>query len=506
MSLKFLLSRCRHKMPGKTWIKRIYYFFIKRTHDEPAILTVPVDAHPFKVKALPGQLNSLRELQERVTGLCAQSLFGDALVEIANYSGSVITDPSTIGKIFSSNSLDELCRDIGVQYKNSLISAPKSEVSGTIILATQLVKAGGHVEVIKDLLRLKVLKEPVSIVLTGFLAQTDEKIISEFEATYGVDVVALKAVNNNELFTEINNALSNLAAENLLLISYNHDSLAIGAAHAGIFKNILFIHHGDHHLCLGAASKEFIHIDLHNSGFHICRKLIGHNNKYWPLTINSHSIIQNPNTFNLDGGINTCTSGRYEKFENNNYLYGYINLIPKIIESTGGTHFHIGHLPEIILNEIHQELQKCGLDISRFKYIEYVPSLTQTLVSLRIDLYISSFPLGGGKASLEAMAAGIPLLMHINYISRSHSGFDLVYKDVLAWDDESHLIEILKGLDQKLLSSHAVKSREHFKTYYAEKILINAVLNTAEDQDVNLVPDLHEYCPDQLLAYLNFKN
>ena len=465
-----------------------------------------MDAHPFNVKALPGQLNSLRELQECVKGLCAQSLFGDALVEIANFSGSVITDPITIGKIFSSNSLDELCRDVGVQYKNSLIATPKSKVSGTIVLATQLVQAGGHVEVIKDLLRLKVLKEPVSIVLTGFLAQSDETIISEFKASYGVDVIALKAENNNELFAEINNALSNLAAENLLLISYNHDSFAIAAAYSGMFESILFIHHGDHHLCLGAASRDFIHIDLHNSGFNICRKLVGHNNKYWPLTINSHAIIENPNNFDLKGGINTCTSGRYEKFENINYAYSYIDLIPKIIESTGGTHFHIGYLPDMILEDVFRQIRKQGMDISRFRHIEHVQSLIQTLVSLRIDLYISSFPLGGGKASLEAMAAGIPLLMHINYISRSHSGFDLVYKEVLAWDDENSLISILKNLNQEILVSQASKSQKHFNKFYKEEVLLSAIMSIREEQDLSLVPDLHEYYPDQLFAYLNFKN
>ena len=44
--------------------------------------------------------------------------------------------------------------------------------------------------------------------------------------------------------------------------------------------------------------------------------------------------------------------------------------------------------------------------MERFIYMPWVPSVWKTLHDCRVDLYIASFPYGGGLTLIEAMGAG----------------------------------------------------------------------------------------------------
>jgi hypothetical protein len=451
------------------------------------------------------RLASLTILERSIDKLIEEARYGDALFEITKFCGGVIVDSAAIGKIYSSRFLDDLCKLVGISSQKVQTLNRKRPSVGTVILVTQLVDTGGHVEVIKDLISLGVLKGPITIFLTGYLTKTEERILNEYRVKFNLDVISMHHEDKNELFLNINRGLSEISPETLVLVSYNHDSFAIAAAYAGHFDNIIFLHHGDHHLCLGAASRDFIHVDLHNCGFHICRNMLGLDNKYWPLTISTENLPKNNNNYKIDSGVKTCTSGRGEKFENIGYRYSYFDFIPKIIQATKGQHIHIGYLSETILNKIYASLHECGINQSSFVYIERVSSLAEKLTELQVDLYIGSFPLGGGKASLEAMAAGIPLLMHVNYLSRSHGGFDLVYKDAFFWETTEEFFHILSDLNSETLLLHSKKSLEHFNKYYTKDVLIKAVSALDEKQDLSCLPPVRNYFPDQIFSYITYR-
>lgn len=449
-------------------------------------------------------LGALNSLETSINQCINDDRFGDALLNLTNFCGGIIADSAAIGRIYSSLHLDGICKTIGSQFRMKKGLTPKSLNCGTVIVVTQLVETGGHVEVIKDLLRLNVLEEPVTIVITNYLIKTEDRICEEYRTKFGVKIISVGGEDLNGMFEEINECLLNLSPKKLILVSYNHDSMAIAAALSGAFKEVVFIHHGDHHLCLGAATKEFTHIDLHNCAFHICRNYLGMANKYWPLTVNTEILPKNINDFNIDNEIRTCTSGRGEKFESIGYMYDYFEFIPKIISATKGRHFHIGHLSESKLEMIFKLLEKAGLPQTSFVHIPRTPSLATLLIELKIDLYISSFPLGGGKASLEVMAAGIPIVMHINYLSRSHGGFDLIYQDAFFWETEEQFETILTNLSSNELLLHSKRSAEHFNKYYKKENLLKAVLDVDKEQDLSLVPPVRQYFPDPIYSYITY--
>ena len=131
----------------------------------------------------------------------------------------------------------------------------------------------------------------------------------------------------------------------------------------------------------------------------------------WPLVAEDlgHRVDR---PFLTRGHLTTCSSGGFEKFELTHYhreqipyAYRYEKLVPHILKASGGTHIHIGTLSERMLSIIRRGLDELAVSHDRFIHIEYVPNLWAALLDLSVDAYVGSFPLGGGRATIEAMGA-----------------------------------------------------------------------------------------------------
>lgn len=454
--------------------------------------------------------NELDSCEELVLSAIDSGDYGLALDDIAKFVGSITSDSRSVGKVFSSSKLDKLCELIGEKISRpSLELRNNIKTSGSIILVTQLVSAGGHIELIKDYIRLGILADPITVVTTEYYADSTEDSVNKFLATLPkkVSLVRCKEVDTSNKISFLLSYFDAHPPEELFIIASNHDSLAISLA--GVINcKVTFIHHGDHHLCLGVHSKKFSHVDIHNVGYFICRNELGiSNNRYWPLVIGPAEPI--PGAQNLcikqgSNGILTCTSGRYEKFVSDGYRFDYFELLPKILSVTKGSHVHIGQLTSDQLQQIKTNFEKSSINWNCFHHIPWVPSISSELLSLGVDLYISSFPLGGGKTILEAMSVGIPLLMHENYRSRLLGGVDISYPEAFVWRNEAELFGILKDLSPQVLEKHSKYALSYFMGWHSEKILIDAVGDLGV-QDVTKIPKLREYYPDLLKIFLENK-
>ena len=434
--------------------------------------------------------------------------YGLALDTVAKFVGSVTSNPRSVGKVFSNPKLDGLCELIGekiAELSSDLRSQTQS--SGSVILITQLVATGGHIELIKDYIRLGVLTEPITVLVTEYYAHSEIGSINAFLSTLSKDIslVIAKEVSTNNKISFLLSYLINHPPKDLIIIASNHDSLAISLA--GIINSkVMFIHHGDHHLCLGVHSENFIHIDPHNLGYFNCRHDLGvKDNRYWPLVITPVEPIprtKNHRTTDNSIGLITCTSGRYEKFLLNGYKYDYFHLIPKILSATSGIHFHVGELPLDKLEGIQFELINLGINPDRFIHISFVNSLAAFFIENCIDLYISSFPHGGGKASLEAMSVGVPLLMHENYRSNFFSGIALVYPEAFSWSDEPSLLGILTEICSEKLAIHAGKAKLFFEKYYSDEAFLKLVKLDKEVDLHHMIPKIKKSGENALLNFL----
>jgi hypothetical protein len=174
-----------------------------------------------------------------------------------------------------------------------------------------------------------------------------------------------------------------------------------------------FYHHADHHFSLGLFLEGFKHIDFHAFGFHRCRNESQiTDNIYLPLTASDFGVNSKVE-FMQDGKLVTCTAAGHNKLEVPHFV-SYFDLIPELLAETGGKHIHIGKLSWFARRKLQWNLRKAGVDASNFVYVPWVPSVWKALQDYRVDLFVTSFPIVGGKTLVEVMGAGVPIVVHDN--------------------------------------------------------------------------------------------
>lgn len=446
----------------------------------------------------------LDEVEQSVIAHIEQGALDGALDAIKDTVDSIINNQRSVARVYASRRLDRLCEKVAAAARTAQPTKPQAGAppGGTVIMATELAAAGGHVEVIRDLVRLGSIPTPVKV----FLTDTFQRIDAPTQHGYADSIGApLRIAKGDDSGARLRNALAYIEAQRphtLVLLVHNQDSTGIVAALASRVSKAIFVHHGDHHLSLGVTCPSFEHIDLSNFAFFNCRHALGlTSNRFWPLTLASEKALRHDGVFLREGHAVTCCVGRPEKFDDPSYRYQYFDLIGLMLKSTGGRHVHIGPLSDEQLQRMRQSLASHGVDGSRLKHIPWVSSVSRALIENGVDLYMTSFPYGGGKAQVEAMATGLPVLVHGNYRSRFLSGIDIGYPGTMTWSDEASLQATLSGLTKERMSEHAALARNHFERHHSEEALKRAMhADATQDADVPPLADLQD---DGLQAFLD---
>lgn len=453
---------------------------------------------------------SLEELEGFVLEHIKSNQLNEALENIKDFVEAVCNFNDATGVVFSSSLLDELCQQIGAQCAhnhdiNSVDIPCQPNQNIITYIATELYLEGGHTAVVEDLIRSQPTLQHV-IMLTNIVNQTDrDDIIARFSNL----PVILLCSPSGKLIDKLIWLQLQLKKHNpgkTFLFNHNQDCVAIAAVQPGTVSELFFYHHGDHHLCLGVHLDHALHIDPHPVGFHNCRQNLGiKNNIYWPLTVTDQNPRPKNKPFFQNGVIKTCSSGRSIKFTSS-YIYSYVQLVPKILEITGGQHIHIGLLPQHYLDEIYQRIEAIGISKSNFIYIPWTRSVWKTLIEQDVDLYITSFPVGGGKTSIEVMGAGIPIIIHSNYRSQLLGSEWLGYPGAFCWKKPDELMDFLKGLNSDFLANQSELARRHYERFHRPEIIMEELNRDISSMGAITSPSLPAFRPDVLQIALDQLN
>ncbi|MDZ7993357.1 MAG: glycosyltransferase [Nostoc sp. EfeVER01] len=422
--------------------------------------------------------------------------------KIAYGKASVIT----ITNVFGSVILDQLCQRIGSKLlkiqKSFLENQYNPDDELIIYIATQLYKTGGHTAVIEDLIKARPEKKHL-ILITDTFNSTDRPAVEDRLRSLNVQILWATNGTSIDKLRWLQQALIANLSNQVFLFNHPQDAVAVAAVQPNLTPNLIFYHHAGHLLCLGVYLSYAQHIDSDPGSFYNCRHNLGiSNNIYLPLVVDNIPD-RHSSSFVSNGQLRTCSSGSENKFKEIPYLYSYIHEVPKIIASTGGFHIHIGDLSQHTLSVIERGLGEFRISLERFIHIPWVKSLGRAMSEHKIDIYLESFPLGGGRAGIEVMASGTPIVVHNNYRSRQLCSTDLAYPEAFRWQTPDELYRYLRNISSEALKTESVYSRIHYQKNHIPQILPK-LLKKIELRQTTPIPDeLKPYYKNDLQSFFD---
>ncbi len=455
---------------------------------------------------------SEEELRNAIEGAICNLDLNRALTLISEFVTLALADEPSLGFLLSSSLLDSMCQRIGRMTTKMTRHAPAPCTGPIVIIATELPAMGGHTRVVRDLIDAHGDRECV-IVLSEVPSAPAIRVRDRPLASSTSEVRVAPAASLLSKLRWMQDTLAELRPAKTYLLIHHFDAVAVAAVQPQLVAGgLIYFHNCDHSLALGVHLPHAVHVDYHAKGFHNCRRLHGmRNNVFWPLVAQDLGICPG-RRFLAGGRLTTCTSGGFEKFESHHmrirvpYLYAYADLLPRILAVTGGTHIHIGSLSEGMLRELREGFVRHGVETERFVHLPYVASLWRTLIEREVDLYIGSFPSGGGRAIVEVMGSGTPAIVHRNYRSPFFSDAGEIYPGAATWGTPSELLETLRGISVEDLQAHSQRARRHFEAHHRPELLQLAIRTTHESGVGLEAPPEPENRESRLQVYLDLKH
>lgn len=430
--------------------------------------------------------DSIHSLISAVSHLTDNGDIDQALRLIHDFVERIITEPLCTSQVFGSKTLDDLCLRIGRAnlsgIKQEIAEATHSQLAqpAVVYIVTKLQKSGGHTRVIEDFIRVQPSLQHI-ILSTELDGRSDaEYLMKGLAQQANVVFEQVPKVNYQQRLTWLQKRLLKNHPKKVYLFNHHQDSVAVAAIQPEMKLDASFYHHGDHHLCLGVYLSHLEHIDSHPMGYHNCRDALGIDNAYIPLTTDDKGDRPAEWPFLYDGILTTCTAAKSNKIEIP-YFVSYLELVPMLLKATGGRHIHIGRLTPWALFKIRRGLKRHGIQPGRFIYRPWVPSIWKALHDFRVDLYVASFPYGGGLTMIEAMGAGIPLALHRHIFSRILGGIDFGYPGVVSWRYPEELLKYCTSITRGDLEEAGRLARLHYEKFHSrgnlQGVLNNVVLD-----------------------------
>ncbi len=394
--------------------------------------------------------------------------FDVALRLIQDHAGDICWRTRARGGLISgSYRLDELCLSIGREVRRVVDGRPPASRAGRrryIYTVSELYRDGGHTRLLEDLIAAQPDADHQIIWTQGerFDVTVDIAEILRVRKCVPLNVLRGEPVERLRRAFAI---LNELSPDVLVNLGHPEDPIAIALMQPGIARRRLMIHHADSSFALGRSLEGAVHVALGRHFKDFARR-------NWALeTVLLRPTCREPVVAKAAGWARdrpflTVTSGSWFKFDLNGEL-SYLDVLTERFAARDGAHVHIGPLSGDQTVRVDQHLAKLGCR-ERFVFYEHVPHLASALSELAPSVYIDSYPIGGAKAIVEAMAAGSPICAARHDPNLDSSSF--CYPECLWWTHPAQVGKILAALDPPTVERHAALSRRYFERNHSPTI------------------------------------
>ena len=461
---------------------------------------------PSLVETLMKPISTGIDIRKQIDELLLADDLEGVLRTIENTVDTVFIEPLNTAEIFGDRTLDKICQKTGekcllkIKKTAEFHSFNKNKLSDqtthTVFIVSRLQASGGHTALLADI--AKQSKTKISLLVTGIGGSTNlESIHHIFEKIENLQFEFAPTGSRLIKLEWLQRKLLSLRPEIVWLFNHHQDSVAIAAVQPDQGYRLKFLHHGDHHLCLGVFLEFGEHYDPHPMGFHNCRgRLLNLNNRYLPLVIDDPQL--RPVKKN-NGPLISCTAASSNKVEHT-YWPSYSDVVPEILAKTGGTHIHIGRLSWFYRYRIKKLMRKKNINPETFIYIPYVKSVALSLQHFNVDIYIASFPYAGARTLVEVMAAGIPTAGHDHRSSHMLSAVDMLPPMSYVWTHVDQLINFIEAETKETLQERGKAARSYYEAHHTLEKFQIALEGDLSEQNIPQSSFLHK--SDELLRAL----
>lgn len=447
----------------------------------------------------PGPVGST-DPRARIRRLIAAGELNGALTAIERVVDDVFCEPLNTAEIFADANLDAACQAIGAAALARLGPAPAATPGGPpVFIASMLQRSGGHTAVLADIARHT--GQGATVLLTGVAGPTRlDELAHLFR---GIEPLRFEQAPRGDRAGKLawlQGRLRTLAPATVWLVNHHADSVAVAAVQPGQGYLLKYLHHGDHHLCLGVMLPFGEHHDPHAMGFHNCREVLHRpGNRYLPMAVPPPPAAETAPEAARSGPLVTCTAAGANKIEHA-YWPAYADVVAELLAATGGTHVHIGRLSRGYRWRMQRALARHGVDPARLRYIPFVPSVSRAVRELGVDLYLSSFPYAGARTLVEVMSAGIPTATHDHNGSRFLSAMDMLPPGSCVWSQPQELVAFVQAATRADLQARGRQALAHYERFHTPAAMHAALMG--DDQAGELPPSPYAHRPDPLAQAL----
>jgi hypothetical protein len=406
--------------------------------------------------------NALTMLETAATHHVEANEFDIALRLIQDQTAEIYMRTYKWGWISGSERLDRLCLSIGREIfsvAGRRSPAPQTGRHRYVYVVSQLYREGGHTRLLEDLISAQPRADHEVIWTWGESADAIERMSDVLRVESAVQIHALRG----EPVDRLRAAFAVLAEPDVFVhLGHPNDPIAIGLMQPGIARRCIMIHHCDSSFALGRSLGEPLHVSLGRHFQDFVRREWDLETVFLPLTCAEPAVAKSAG-WARDHPFLSVTSGSSGKFDLNGEL-SYLDVLTERFAAREGLHVHIGSLTGEQMLCIEQHLDQVGCR-EKFLYREHVPHLASALCELAPSVYIDSYPIGGGRAIVEAMAAGLPICAARHDPNLDSSSF--CYPERFWWTHPAQVGGILAELDPATVERHAALSRRHFERYHS---------------------------------------